>query len=424
MAREGLSFKQMPGAIKYRIEFLEEPETSLPEIRLSLKSREWKVGAGQTFPVQATVWNFSRSRLTDVSFRLTPEGKEALASEKQIKAVVAPHAALSTEFLFTMPSDALEADRLWIHGKARGKIKGEETAATAWLDFRPMPAIQITILPRKPVEARPGEKVTFRLEITSHLRWDYSSNIEISLSSSPAGPLTLRKILLKRGRTVELPFTVTVPDQEETTELTATIEAGSARHERKLLLEATSAPEVEHPLHDLVPEPNWGYRFREEQEVAGDVSSGTTFTFSENSCGGIGMEGFFAHPPYIGGVGYAFGRFMLDLQTEPALLKFSIGLRDGSSSHDGVVFRVTACADGTREELLFEKHCQKTEWNEEAVDLSQFAGEKVTLTLITDVGPGDNSNSDWACWGNPRIVFTERRMRLQLSHAEPQQGRP
>ena len=424
MARDGLSFKQTPGAIKYKIEFLEEPETPLPELRLSLKSREWEVGEGQTFPVQATVWNFSRSRLTDVLLRLTPEGRESLAKEKQIKPAVAPQSALTTEFHFTMPSDALETDRLWIRGEAKGKINGEETTATAGLDFRPMPAIQINLFPQEPVEARPGKKVTFRLELTSYLRWDYSSNIEVWPASSTAEPIARRKMLLRRGRTVELPFTVTVPGQEEVTELTATIEAGSARHEQKLLLKATVAPEVEHALHDLTAEPTWGYRFRGEKDVTGDVSSGATFTFGENSCGGIGMEGFFAHPPYIGGVGYAFGRFVLDLPTEPALLKFSTGLRDGSTSHDGVVYRVTAKTDGARERLLFEKHWHKTEWSEEAVDLSQFAGQKITLTLITDVGPSDNSNSDWACWGNPRIVLTGRRMSLQLLHPEPQHARP
>ena len=129
-----------------------------------------------------------------------------------------------------------------------------------------------------------------------------------------------------------------------------------------------------------------------------------------------------SEPRIRGGVGYTFGRLELDLPAEPALLKFSVGLRDGSTSDDGEVFKITAVALGKKETISFEKHWQKTEWSEESVDLSEFAGLKTTLTLITDVGPGDDSNSDWACWGNPRIALTGKRMTLQLRRSTPQQG--
>jgi hypothetical protein len=88
------------------------------------------------------------------------------------------------------------------------------------------------------------------------------------------------------------------------------------------------------------------------------------------------------------------------------------------------VFTITAAPQGAEQELLFDKHWQKTEWSEETVDLGKFAGQRVILTLITDVGPGDNSNSDWACWGDPRIVLTGKRMMLQVASEAPEQGTP
>jgi hypothetical protein len=96
-----------------------------------------------------------------------------------------------------------------------------------------------------------------------------------------------------------------------------------------------------------------------------------------------------------------------------------VGLRDGSTSRDGAVFRITASAEARTEKLLFEKLWQKTEWSDESEDLSEFAGKKTTLKLITDVGPNDNSHSDWACWGDARIVPTGERMSLEFLEQKP-----
>jgi len=36
-------------------------------------------------------------------------------------------------------------------------------------------------------------------------------------------------------------------------------------------------------------------------------------------------------------------------------------------------------------------------------DLSPFAGKTIRLKLIADVGPNDNSQADWASWGEPVV---------------------
>ncbi len=419
LARGGLSFSQMPNAIKYRVEFVEEPEKSVPGFQLSLKSDEWEIGAGEEFPVRATVWNFSRPELTDVSLRLALEGESASAVEKQIKTPVPRQSGVSADFIFKMPTDATSEDRIWVRGEARGIVEGKEAAASAWLDFHPAPAMEMNVLPRGGVQARPGEKALFRVEVVSHLRWDFTSTIEVAWDSAPGKLLAEHTILLKRGKPAELPFAVLVPDKEEVRELTITVNTGNVPYRKKVWLNTRVVPEPTRLLSNLAPEPMWGYCLRGHEEVPGDRSSGATFDFGENSCGGVTKQGFFAHPPYLGGVGYTFGRFEIDLPGEPALLKFSVGLRDGSTSQDGAVFRITASAEGQSEKLLFEKHWQKTEWSDESADLAEFAGKKTTLKLITDVGPNDNSHSDWACWGDARIVPTGKRMSLEFLEQKP-----
>ncbi len=415
MSRGGLSFVPKAGAIKYRIEFLEEPEKSPPSFQLSLKSDEWEIGAGEKFPVQATVWNFARSSLSDVRVRLTLEGETAISVEKNIAAPIGQHSGLSSDFLFEMPVNATKFDRVWVRGEARRMVGGKEATASAWLDFRPAPAMEINLLPGE-MEARPGEELTFRVEVVSHLRWDFTSTVEVASDSLPGQTLVRREVLLKRGRVSELPFSVRVPDREEVAELTVTVSAGSAPYKKKVWMKTTPAPETTQRLSDLVPEPVWGCCSRGGKETVGNENSGASFDVGENSCGGLRKQGYFAHPPYVGGVGYAYGRFDVDLPKGAAVLKVAIGLRDGSTSQDGVVFKVAANRVGEEETILFEKHWQKTEWSEEVADLSDFAGQRITLKLITDVGGADNSYSDWACWGDPRIVLIGKRMKMELGH--------
>ena len=45
------------------------------------------------------------------------------------------------------------------------------------------------------------------------------------------------------------------------------------------------------------------------------------------------------------------------------------------------------------------EHC----WTPLEADLSPWAGQKITLELIADVGPRDNSSGDWACWTGLRL---------------------
>ena len=64
---------------------------------------------------------------------------------------------------------------------------------------------------------------------------------------------------------------------------------------------------------------------------------------------------------------------------------------------DGVRFIVTA--DGRE---VFARETIETRWQPQGVDLTEFAGRRVRLTLLTDALR--NTSYDWALWGNPRVL--------------------
>lgn len=57
-------------------------------------------------------------------------------------------------------------------------------------------------------------------------------------------------------------------------------------------------------------------------------------------------------------------------------------------------------------------------WQPFRADLSAFRGKKVALRLVTDVGPAGNSHSDWAAWGEPRVVLGGERLAVEVLDRE------
>ena len=65
-----------------------------------------------------------------------------------------------------------------------------------------------------------------------------------------------------------------------------------------------------------------------------------------------------------------------------------------------VTFRITATADGNTIDLFQETYADKEQWGQRSVDLSELAGETVTLTLATESG----RNGTVALWGAPTLT--------------------
>jgi hypothetical protein len=74
---------------------------------------------------------------------------------------------------------------------------------------------------------------------------------------------------------------------------------------------------------------------------------------------------------------------------------------------DGATFivEVTIGDEGTQ---LFETYISNAvedqHWHAHLIDLSQYGGHIVRLTLRTAPGPNGNYTGDWAGWGMPRLV--------------------
>lgn len=76
---------------------------------------------------------------------------------------------------------------------------------------------------------------------------------------------------------------------------------------------------------------------------------------------------------------------------------------------DGVQFNIFI-EDGQRKWHPFSEYIdpknipEHRKWHDREIDLSQWAGQTVTITLATGPGPNGDDRYDWAGWGEPRIV--------------------
>jgi hypothetical protein len=180
---------------------------------------------------------------------------------------------------------------------------------------------------------------------------------------------------------------------------------GERRHEAQIRLSVAQEPEAILRLDKIQVPFSWGICRRGGREQTDDGKSGATFHRSEAMpVGGVRKDGFFSHPPYIGGVGYVWAQFgPITLPEEPCVFRVWVGLMDGGDPSDGALFVVEVLDEQGKLHRLAEKLGVQKEWRELVADLTEFAGKKVWLRLIADVGPNDNSTADWASWGEPRI---------------------
>ncbi len=161
-----------------------------------------------------------------------------------------------------------------------------------------------------------------------------------------------------------------------------------------------------------------GIRYRGQAESACDMpSTGACCYAVQENIGGETRDALFMHPPYQHGVGLTFAEFAVTLPAGRPRIDFALGFRAGSTTQDGCAFKAVF-NDGLREQEVFsEQYATLNQWLPRTASLEAFAGKSGTLRLITDVGPADNSYSDWAVWGAPRIVMDEPAYQAALFEA-------
>ena len=111
-----------------------------------------------------------------------------------------------------------------------------------------------------------------------------------------------------------------------------------------------------------------------------------------------------AHPPYIGMGGISYMRVPVTLPENAERFTSMVALNtgaEGAGRSDGVLFGVAVTADGRQAAAeLLNATCTQQPL---VLDVREFAGKKVELTLSIDPGPNRNPGYDWAEWFNPRI---------------------
>ncbi|MGQ9462144.1 MAG: hypothetical protein ACUVRR_03645 [Candidatus Fervidibacter sp.] len=309
-----------------------------------------------------------------------------------------------------IPKDATIGQRVWVRADYRGQ--------TSWWDITVVPMVewQVNLQPISSGES--ALKIRPRL----HLQGLDGDFVEVVIQVPDWVSSTQTKFVLPIGNLpphgTEIGVLLRTTAQAGTEGILKVIsQIGEHRHEALWRLKVVEEPPVVVNLDkDKVPF-FWGICRRGQKEQPDDGKSGATFHRHEGMpVGGAKKSGFFAHPPYIGGVGYSWAQFgPLKLPSEPCVFRSWIGLMDGGDPSDGVLFIVEVVDEQGNRHKLAEQHGVQKEWRELVGDLTKFAGQKIWLRLIADVGPQDNSIADWASWGEPRIEGKTTGLRLVIS---------
>jgi hypothetical protein len=304
-----------------------------------------------------------------------------------------------------IPESAAVGSRVWVRADWQGE--------TRWWDFTVVPIV------RWQVNLQPvGDG---RAEIKLRPKWflDGLEGEQVIIALEPPSWLTVNPLQWKFERK-NLPDQLTaklVTDAPVGTEGTIRIVTviGERRHEAQIRLSVAQEPRAILRLDKIQVPFSWGICRRGGREQTDDGKSGATFHRSEAMpVGGVRKDGFFSHPPYIGGVGYVWAQFgPITLPEEPCVFRVWVGLMDGGDPSDGALFVVEVLDEQGKLHRLAEKLGVQKEWRELVADLTEFAGKKVWLRLIADVGPNDNSTADWASWGEPRIELKTPKRILQ-----------
>ncbi|MHB0957505.1 MAG: hypothetical protein ACYC0X_25790 [Pirellulaceae bacterium] len=332
-------------------------------------------------PLQAPEIRFSRGIVyvmpvaNAVSYILTPMPAPA-ASLTSDRTTVIPGETISlgtSGQTLTIPKDATPGSQIW------------HAADDAWIDF--------TVVPL----------VTTQLD-----RTDAGYLLQLNPLVPRATTATLafadevRELPLLPGETSQLTFATPVSESELVRELPLQITAGELQYRQTWWAKTEFATQtLGQPTEQFFA----GERLRGGPERNVDGRSRALVHWVQQACGNESKKCLFVHPPYIGGVGYAFALLeAISLPPTPAaVFRCEIGKADGSDPGDGVLFQIAVVDDTGVETIVAERQWIEHAWTNLAADLSPWSGRAIRLKLICDAGPADNSSGDWGCWANLRI---------------------
>jgi hypothetical protein len=308
------------------------------------------------------------------SYAVTPQAAPALTLQCDRQRVIPGEKVTirgKEEHKYQIPQDAKPGSLLW--HQAEGN----------WIDFNVVPL----------VEAKLQVDDGLRLELRPNASEPVQAQVLLVGETSP--------VALKPDAPAILKFPL-VLEKEEVRELPIVVTAGDLRYDRTWWLKVEEAIR---PVAAASERFQRGECLRKGSEQAFAGNTGTQAHWSEYSCGNVARRCVFMHPPYMTGVGYAFALFEpVDLPRQfPAAFRCLIGKGDGSDPGDGILFRIAVVDAQGRQTIVAEKQWIRHAWTPLEADLSRWAGQRIRVKLVADVGPADNSSGDWACWAEPRI---------------------
>lgn len=273
---------------------------------------------------------------------------------------------------FTVPTDAKNGQRLW------QQFEGH------WIDFTVVPLTDATVqLDGNTIKVGLRSNLPDRREAT------------VSLLNQK------KSVTLQPRARQEVAFDLGAPVQEDSIMLAIEIKAGDLvqRIERGLRIVLATAK-----LADLPTGYETGMALRGKAETT-DFGETSGFVSARTSmCGEVSKPGIFMHPPYVGGVGYTFLKYdPVTLPQAPAAFRAVVGKADGSHLGDGILFKIAVVDAAGQDTIIGEQTVLTHEWLPIEGDLSRWAGQKVQIKLISDVGLKDDSSGDWACWAEMRV---------------------
>ena len=124
-----------------------------------------------------------------------------------------------------------------------------------------------------------------------------------------------------------------------------------------------------------------------------------------------GTPALLLHPPWRGGTGVAFQEFRFQLPPSAAASRIrltgatamrrdAIAEAGEKTKSDGATFRILVNG-----RTLLDEHRAAAQWKNFSLDLSNLAGQIVTLRFETDPGPRNDASFDFALWGGRELVL-------------------
>ena len=117
------------------------------------------------------------------------------------------------------------------------------------------------------------------------------------------------------------------------------------------------------------------------------------------------------HPPYKKGVGYVKATYRIQLPEKlETMFSFATALRDhhdGEAPSDGVEY-IVEVNDGNKTRRLFRRLSAVKTWEAATIDLRDYMGRTIDLSLIVTPGEKNDTNCDECYWATPQISLKNR----------------